>query len=148
MIVVDITDFTPDDIDEFLKIEKQSFKVPWTRDIVLFDLFCRFDTVKYIAAKYKGKLVGYGVIEIVDKKAHILNIAVSPDYRGYGIGEQLLVAMLEYAEFKGCENVYLEVRVSNKVAISLYSKWGFKISDVIVNYYKDGESALVMSKKL
>jgi ribosomal-protein-alanine N-acetyltransferase len=48
----------------------------------------------------------------------------------------------------GAEAVYLEVRVSNKEAISLYKKLGFEEVRIVKEYYRDGEDAYVMVKKL
>ena len=44
--------------------------------------------------------------------------------------------------------VRLEVRVSNKAAINLYKKHGFKIVYAIKNFYLNGEDAYVMMKNL
>jgi ribosomal-protein-alanine N-acetyltransferase len=43
---------------------------------------------------------------------------------------------------------YLEVRVTNQEAISLYKKLGFEITRTIHGYYADGEDAFVMTLDL
>jgi len=40
----------------------------------------------------------------------------------------------------------LEVKTSNKVAINLYKKMGFIISNMLPAYYNDGSDAYVMQK--
>jgi len=66
-----------------------------------------------------------------------------------GIGEALLKealrAMAEYYSVKEC---YLEVRVSNLPAISLYKKLGFEVERIIKGYYADGENAYLMRIKM
>jgi ribosomal-protein-alanine N-acetyltransferase len=53
--------------------------------------------------------------------------------------------MLASYEAKSC---YLEVRVSNDVALSLYKRTGFEVERTIREYYSDGEDAYIMSKKI
>ena len=51
-------------------------------------------------------------------------------------------------KLRGCKEAYLEVRVSNIPAISLYEKLGFRKESVINGYYRDGEAAYLMVKDL
>lgn len=87
-----------------------------------------------------------GWIEITPKLnlclAHrgLLSMGVSKLHRGMGIGKELLNVALEYAKKIGLEKVELDVYESNKVAIELYKKFGFKQSGFISHYRKlDGE---------
>jgi len=48
----------------------------------------------------------------------------------------------------GAKQCYLEVRVTNQEAISLYKKLDFDVARNIRGYYADGEDAFVMSVKL
>ena len=43
---------------------------------------------------------------------------------------------------------FLEVRVSNAPAISLYKKFGYEPYGIRARYYEDGEDALVMKRGL
>ena len=57
--------------------------------------------------------------------------------------------IVEQAELNGCENVSLEVRVSNDKAIKLYEKNGFININTRKNYYDDNhEDAYLMVKPL
>ena len=55
---------------------------------------------------------------------------------------------LEKAKELGAEKCFLEVRVSNLPALTLYRKFGFEDLSIRAKYYADGEDALVMVKKL
>lgn len=79
-------------------------------------------------------------------EAHISTIAVHPDYRRQGLGELLLLHMLDRAADEGSEFVTLEVRVSNRAAQRLYEKYGFQAVGRRQRYYTDDhEDALLMT---
>lgn len=91
-------------------------------------------------------VVGYGGLWLMVDESHISTIATHPDWRGRGIGELLLLAMLDRSAEIGANIVTLEVRVSNSAAQALYTKYRFEIAGRRKGYYSDnGEDAYVMS---
>ncbi len=80
---------------------------------------------------------------------HVVSIAVLEGYRRMGIGSALLREaiglMLNHYDVN---SIYLEVRVSNNPAIRLYEKFGFVKARIIRGYYRDGEDAYVMVKRI
>ncbi len=79
-------------------------------------------------------------------EAHIITIAVRQSYRNLGIGEKLLISVIEYAMDLKANMVTLEVRVSNSLAQDLYKKYGFIPTGERKKYYTDnGENAIIMS---
>ena len=90
-------------------------------------------------------IVGYAGLWLMTDEAHITTIAVDPEYQGYGIGELLLLGLMDRAKQVGARWLTLEVRVSNQIAQALYHKYTFKEMGVRRRYYSDnGEDALVM----
>jgi [ribosomal protein S18]-alanine N-acetyltransferase len=86
-----------------------------------------------------------GLWMMVDE-AHIINIAVRSNFRGKGIGELLLISGIDMADKLKAQVVTLEVRVSNKRAQNLYTKYGFNEVGVRKAYYTDNkEDALIMT---
>jgi ribosomal-protein-alanine acetyltransferase len=80
---------------------------------------------------------------------HVISIAVLQEYRRRGIGSALMSEALKLFEKKyDVDSVYLEVRVSNQPAINMYEKFGFVKARIIRGYYRDGEDAYVMVKRL
>jgi ribosomal-protein-alanine N-acetyltransferase len=95
------------------------------------------------------QVVGYGGFWFIIDEAHISTIAVHPDWRGQGVGENLLVSMLEQALDLGALTATLEVRVSNAPAQALYQKYDFEQTGRRKRYYRDnGEDALMMTAEL
>jgi [ribosomal protein S18]-alanine N-acetyltransferase len=91
-------------------------------------------------------IVGYAGLWLMVDSAHITTIAVDPPYRGEGIGELLLVGLLQRAIALGAREATLECRVSNYIAQALYRKYTFRNSGLRKRYYSDdGEDALIMT---
>jgi ribosomal-protein-alanine N-acetyltransferase len=91
-------------------------------------------------------ILGFGGLWIMADEAHITNVAVRREYRGRGIGEHLLIAMIGLAMDRNARTLTLEVRLSNEIAQRLYHKYGFTQVDIRRNYYTDNrEDALVMA---
>jgi ribosomal protein S18 acetylase RimI-like enzyme len=57
---------------------------------------------------------------------NISDLAVLPDYRGRGIGKQLLTAVEDKARTLGCCKVTLEVQENNTRARNVYERSGFE----------------------
>jgi ribosomal-protein-alanine N-acetyltransferase len=91
-------------------------------------------------------IAGYVTIWYMTDEAHITGIAVRESLRGNGLGELLLMSSIEMAIQHQSRVVTLEVRVSNHVAQSLYSKYGFSQVGMRKGYYSDNhEDAYIMT---
>ena len=100
-------------------------------------------------AKIDEKAVGYIGYMLIAGEADIINIGILPEFRGLGIGNMLMDAMIDVLKKNSATRVHLEVRRSNNVAISLYEKYGFIATGVSKNHYKDPiEDAVRMSMTL
>ncbi len=79
-------------------------------------------------------------------EAHISTIAVHQKWRGRGLGEMVLVGLIDAAILRGAMEVTLEVRASNVVAQNLYRKYAFAQVGRRKAYYHDNrEDALIMT---
>jgi ribosomal-protein-alanine N-acetyltransferase len=91
-------------------------------------------------------IIGFSGIWMLADEAHVTNLAVRRQYRGKGLGELLLIATVDLATDLQASFMTLEVRASNLVAQSLYSKYGFVEMGVRRGYYLDNhEDAIIMS---
>lgn len=89
--------------------------------------------------------IAMGCLWAIVDEAHITLLAVHPDMQRRGLGTLLLWALLYRAHQRGMKRATLEVRVSNKGAIALYERFGFKTAGTRKKYYSDtGEDALVL----
>ena len=155
------------DIREVMEIEQDSFPAPWSARAYRHELLDN-DLSYYFVARQRWAerpklgllarirrslgvgirpaILGHSGFWLMVGEAHISTIAVQPDWRRRGIGELLLVAMLDRATELEATIVTLEVRVSNVTAQNLYYKYGFRQVELRRRYYRDrDEDALVMS---
>ncbi len=90
-------------------------------------------------------LIGVGCLWAILEEAHIIMLAIHPQFQRQGLGQALLLALLKSAHDRQLERSTLEVRDSNLAAVSLYKKFGFQEAGRRKRYYEDtGEDALVM----
>lgn len=93
----------------------------------------------------QNPVIGHGGLWRMVDEAHITTIAVRTAYRGQGVGELLLLGLIDIAYRTNSHWLTLEVRVTNTVAQSLYHKYGFRQVGVRPRYYSDNnEDAYVM----
>jgi ribosomal-protein-alanine N-acetyltransferase len=96
-------------------------------------------------------VIGYGVISVAAREAHILNICIDPDAQSQGHGRRLLRALVRVARAQNAERIFLEVRPSNPRAIALYFDEGFNEIGRRPRYYPaqmGREDAIVMAMEL
>lgn len=97
------------------------------------------------AAASLPPILAWGGFWLMVDEAHIATLAAHPDWRGCGLGQWLMLALLDAAAARGALTATLEVRVGNAPAIHLYDKLGFEIMGRRRHYYRDGEDGLIMT---
>lgn len=136
------------EIARIAAIDAQAYPYPWSEQIFRDCLKANYHCFVY---ENDEELLGYGVMSIVVGEAHILNICVIPEKQGQGLGRDLLNYMIDLAREKKLETMFLEVRISNKVARNLYERVGFNEVGIRKNYYpadKGREDAMVLAMSL
>jgi ribosomal-protein-alanine N-acetyltransferase len=139
---------TPADLEAIHEIERHSFPRPWARDQYEAELAREQARVDVARDPAVIGFCNYWLVA-VSGEVHILSIATHPDRRRSGIGAALLAHALDAGRAIGATLATLEVRRSNKPAIAMYERAGFKTVHVRARYYQDGdEDALVMLAQL
>ncbi|MCI0582433.1 MAG: ribosomal protein S18-alanine N-acetyltransferase [Chloroflexi bacterium] len=138
---------TLDDLPEIHRIERASFSVPWPDDAYRSELVAnRLASYLVVRAEVEPGAIAYGGIWLMVDEAHITTFAVDPAWRRQGVGETLLIALLDLAIARHAREATLEVRLSNVPARRLYEKYGFRPVGLRPRYYSDnGEDALIMT---
>lgn len=136
---------TVKDLDEVLQIELNAFPNPWTRSMFEGELRNPVSSAYTIKVYRDGveMVAGYLIFWIVYGEAHILDIAVHPEFQRRGLATELLDAAIDEMKRLLVYEVFLEVRRSNEAARALYKGLGFRESFERKNYY-GAEDAIVM----
>ncbi len=92
-------------------------------------------------------LVAYLAFSFIKDEMEILNLAVDPDYRRQGLATRLLTAVVDECLGKGMKYAFLDVKASNRGAIDLYAKFGFKQIGVRKKYYPDTKEDALLFKR-
>lgn len=127
---------------QMAEIEKEAFDMPWTENMFIPEVNSANAT--YVVGTRGEEVICYGGFHTVLDEAHITNIAVKSTSRGKGIGRFLFATLLAKAKEAGAKLVTLEVKTTNKAAISLYESFGFKVAGVRKRYYNNLYDAYVM----
>lgn len=144
---INISPMKAEDSEAIAKIERQCFSKPWSKEGIEAEL--SNDKAHFFTAKKLGSVCGYIGMHIILDECYIANVAVSPKWQKSHIGSALVEKAVSVAENKGCRFVSLEVRKSNRPAISLYEKCGFIPMGERKGFYSDPvEDALIMTKEL
>ncbi len=93
------------------------------------------------------KLAGFLCSWLIAGELQIQNLATLPSMRRRRIAVRLLEHVIARSKSAGLASIWLEVRVSNTAAISLYKRFGFSIGGKRSAYYADGEDALIMTMR-
>lgn len=132
---------TYSDLPTVISIERRSFPTPWS--LAMFVLELSKPSGICLAAGERDELIGYLVCSRYDQVWHLMNVAVTPEQRRSGVASRLISQLFEEAE--DALPFTLEVRVSNREAIAMYERFGFRSAGIRRRYYHDnGEDALIM----
>lgn len=147
---MDIRPVTPKDFDQLGRLEQEIFAdQAWSKATLLADLEAIHTT--YLVAFEGEQLIGYaGLASPAGSfQADINTIGVIEQARGRGLGSSLMQQLIDIARRSGAEQMFLDVRADNEVAIGLYQKFGFEHIDTRKGYYRpEGVDALVMRKPI
>ena len=136
------------DLQEVYDIEKLSNPTPWSKTSFSDCLRGFYQNLIVTLGKEQ---VAFCIMTVNFTESHLLNISVHPNYRHQGIGEILLKVSEKKAMKKGVTDIFLEVRESNKNAISFYKKNKYRYVGIRKNYYKlnsGREDGLIFTKHL
>lgn len=135
-------------IDAAYQIHCQVQPKPWSKPT-----FSDCLTPPYYALQVtlQDQFLGYALMLEVADEATLMDIAVAPAARRQGVGQRLLDSIIDACRQHRMQTLWLEVRASNRPAITLYQQAGFEQTEVRKGYYpaEEGrEDALIMCLNL
>lgn len=150
-MVTRVREATATDLDRLAEIEMTCFSTPWAREALAAELersWARVLVAEDVSLVGAPVVVGFVNYWLVADEVHVLNVATDPAHRRRGHARALLERMFDDARARRCRRAMLEVRVSNRPAMALYERFGFRPVGVRQRYYDDGEDAVLMTAEL
>ncbi len=145
--------FTPiilPDITHLMQIEDKCHSHPWSEKTFRSCIGGRYFGEKLSETlRESNNIVGFYIGEQVIDEATLMDICVSPNNQGKGLGKKLLTKFINQAKAKGAVKIWLEVRAKNIPAQMLYMNVGFIETGRRTGYYPSArgfgyEDAIVM----
>lgn len=137
------------DVPAIAALEAESFpQDPWPAGYLAEAIAGSLLGTGILVAEVEGTVVGHAVASVVFEIAELQRIAVTPRHRRTGIAGALLDAVRARAEAEGAQRLLLEVRETNAGALAFYERAGFAEIDRRPRYYRDGDTAIVLSLPL
>lgn len=138
------------DLPQVEAIDRESFESLHSPLHVLRQYFDVFSGLFFVACgRGIERCCGYTIAAVSsDGLGWILSLAVTPKWRGRGVGRDLTkVAIARLREFP-VNHIRLTVDPRDSAAVSLYASLGFTKIAEEANYYGNGEARSVMEAKL
>ncbi len=143
-----LRDMTGADLDAVLRIEREVHAHPWTPGNFSDALRSKYQCKIF---ESDGSMLGYAVLMLAVDESELLDIAIDAARQRQGWGQRLLDEMMALARHFGMRRMVLEVRASNRAAIALYRKAGFRDIGLRRDYYQaenGREDAILMGREL
>ena len=142
-----VRQFSPTDIPQVAEVVNQSLgeNYPPSLYLTVHSLWSE----GFLVITDDRKVVGFvAAVPTGQKVARVLMLAVLPESRKRSLGKALMAELYTSCRAKGFDTVVLEVRKSNKSAITFYERQGFSIFGDMKSFYSNGEDAWKMMKSL
>ena len=140
---------TVERLDAVCAVENQAYTHPWTHANFIDSLAAGYHCQLLLGGE---TVIGYFVAMKGVDEVHLLNITVAPEFQRQGWAPLMLEALAGWSRGEGALWLWLEVRESNRRALDIYLRQGFRSVGVRKGYYPafDGkrEDAVVMSMRL
>ena len=145
--------YQPSDFDALVAIDQACFpkKIAYGRGEM--KSYLQSEGAHCIVAEFSGTeiratVAGFILTEHSSEFAHIITLDVLDRFRRQSLGSLLLEAAEREASSRDAAIMYLETATTNKAAIALWKKHGYREFGTIQNYYGRGQNAFQMQKSL
>lgn len=133
------------DLEEIKDILQTEFDNFWNFEIFKEELVN--NNSKYLVLRYDNEIVCFGGVKIILDESDIMNIVTKKNKRNHGFAKLLLDKLIQMSKEENCNTITLEVNENNLPAIKLYENFNFKEVGRRKNYYRNGDTAILMTLK-
>jgi [ribosomal protein S18]-alanine N-acetyltransferase len=145
---VQLRSYFPSDFETLYRIDQICFPEGIAYGRFEMKVYLRAKGSHCLLAESGGNVAGFILTELAPDEGHIITLDVLENYRRQGIGSLLLAAGEKEAGSRGGTRMVLETATTNKAAIALWRKHGYRQVVTIEDYYGRGRDAFRMHKVL
>jgi [ribosomal protein S18]-alanine N-acetyltransferase len=138
--------YQPSDFETLYRIDQICFPEEIAYGRFEMKVYLRAKGSYCLLAESAGNVAGFILAELAPDEGHIITLDVLENYRRQGIGSLLLAAGEKEAASWGVGRMVLETATTNKAAIALWKKHGYRQFATIEDYYGRGLDAFQMYK--
>ena len=146
---IHVRPYQPSDFEELCRIDQACFPRGIAYESAEMKCYLQAAGSFCLIAEMADAIGGFIVIELAAEIGHIITLDVLESHRRRKIGSLLLEGAEQSAAARGARLMYLETATTNKAAIALWKKHGYRESGSrLKNYYGRGLDAFHMHKLL
>jgi ribosomal-protein-alanine N-acetyltransferase len=145
---VTVRDAGEADLDAIAGLEEAAFQDPWPREMLAYEVAHPHSVLLVAACGEEEPPAAYAAFRHAAGEAELLRVAVHPDGRRKGLARALLQEGLNRLQRMDIQVCFLEVRVDNTSAITLYESLDFTCIGMRRAYYRDGTDAMIFVAEL
>jgi ribosomal-protein-alanine N-acetyltransferase len=140
--------YQPSDFDALVAVDQACFPKSIAYGRSEMKSYLQSEGSYCVVAEIPGTLAGFILTERASGLAHVITLDVLDRFRRQSVGSILLQSAEREAASHGCTAIYLETATTNKAAIALWKKHGYRQVGAVKNYYGHGQNAFEMLKPL
>lgn len=81
----------------------------------------------FVVAQINDRVVGHAFSDVYGGQGHLIRLVAHPDFQGRGLGEQLLIASLQYQFSLDAYPYTLNTQADNLTSQALYQRYGYRV---------------------
>lgn len=140
--MIEVVDKNSDYIETLVSYFQNEISIESLKKDLLENQFTKYFT--YLIDNNPVAFINYNIMY---ERAEIININVIEKYQHMKIGSKLMEHIINDCIDNNVTSITLEVKITNKKALHLYDKYGFKEIGIRKKYY-EGIDAILMEKEL
>ena len=138
---------TSEDLQAIFQIEESVMPTPWSMKSFQEAFDSNYSLIMVVTDD--NTVCCFSVLYITAPEAELPDIVIDTKYQGMGLGRGLLEYTISEAKNRDVDTIFLEVRVSNTAARTLYNHFEFEEIGKRKYFYSNPvEDAICMSKSL
>ncbi|MGA2113015.1 MAG: GNAT family N-acetyltransferase [Anaerolineales bacterium] len=124
----------PQDLPPVSQLDNRAFEIPWQMDAEALAVTLQNAPLARVA-QAGPRIIGYDLCTETFQGWHLARLAVDPDYQHRGVGQALVIELLESKQREEVRTLTVNTQAENSVSLRLYRSLGFAPSGETIPVY-------------